>query len=90
MTDTFHEDLGCVGNGFHLHVVQQLSLLFTFYICKNKPYDQGIRLECEVFRDTENKDKSQKLRTKQKIEENTFFATKKQKYPRKSLFLEYF
>ena len=44
----------------------------------------------QVFRGTENAEKSRKLRTKWKIVENSVFATQNKKYPRKSLFLEYF
>ena len=50
-------------------------------------------IEWQVFRDTENTEKSRKVRTKRKtwkIAENSVFETQNKKYPRKSLFSEYF
>ena len=51
------------------------------------------KIEWQIFRDTENTEKSRKIEYKQKtrkITENSIFTTQKQKISKKSLCLEYF
>ena len=68
----------------------ELQSLMKNMDCDKKLRTAGFRLEWQVFRNTENTEKSLKLGTKWKIAENTVYATLNKKYARKSMFFKYF